>query len=167
MITAASPPQYISLLSLVPFIFGHVRPLKEVGYFCLSPRGTTQTFLRCSCLIARLVRCRYLGGWYVGVPGPPDLGVPLPRKPEMEGNLEITWPVSLVLQPCHWGPGRGLAAQRRTIGFFVLHLNCMHQAGLDSGQWKPPGTWSDQEPVPGHEMSGGASRSCVYLGRTF
>lgn len=63
---------------------------------------------------------RWKGIWRL--PGPCPLSCSL-----VTGGLRGDWP-----------------PQMRTIGFFLLFPNCTHQARWDLGQWKSPGTCSDQ-----------------------
>lgn len=87
--------------------------------------------------------------------GPPNLGLTLPWKPEVEGDLEVIWLVCLVLQTCHWRPGRGLAcvsvpSQDGTVSPGASlpsspSFSC--PAGRALGQRKPPATSRGQDPV--------------------
>lgn len=110
------------------------------------------------------------------VPGPPNLGLTLPWKPEVEGDLEVIWLVCLVLQ-CPWRPGRGLAcvsvpSQNRTVSSGASlrsspSFSC--QAGRALGQRKPPATSRQPRPrtCPVRRKSAETGGSSVSFGCTF
>ena len=108
-----------------------------------------------------------MGAGLLGVPGPPNLGLPLPWKPETEGNLEITWPLSPVLQPCHWRPERGLATTDED-NWLLSALPELHTPSLlGFGSMEISRHLLRPKPVLGDQMSGGAGWSCVCFAARF